>query len=83
MDTDGQQTGYDLDLLRAISENVTIPVIASGGAGSPDHLYDALELGKADAVLAASIFHFGTHTIGEVKDYLAGKGVPVRPNPKQ
>ena len=79
MDTDGQQTGYDLDLLRAISESVTIPLIASGGAGEPQHLYDALAEGKADAVLAASIFHYGTHPIPEVKEYLSNKGVPIRP----
>lgn len=79
MDTDGQQTGYDLQLLRAISETATIPLIASGGAGSPQHLYDALAKGKADAVLAASIFHYGTHPIPEVKRYLAAKGMPIRP----
>ena len=79
MDTDGQQTGYDLELLRAISESVTIPLIASGGAGEPQHLYDALAEGKADAVLAASIFHYGTHPIPEVKEYLSNKGVPIRP----
>ena len=80
MDTDGQQTGYDLELLRAISQGVGIPVIASGGAGNPQHLYDALAEGKADAVLAASIFHYGTHPIPEVKQYLADKGVPIRPS---
>lgn len=80
MDTDGQQTGYDLQLLRAISETATIPLIASGGAGSPQHLHDALAQGKADAVLAASIFHYGTHPIPEVKRYLASKGVPIRPS---
>ena len=79
MDTDGQQTGYDLQLLRAISETATIPLIASGGAGSPQHLHDALVKGKADAVLAASIFHYGTHPIPEVKRYLAAKGTPIRP----
>ena len=79
MDTDGQQTGYDLQLLRAISETATIPLIASGGAGSPQHLYDALAKGKADAVLAASIFHYGTHPIPEVKRYLAANGMPMRP----
>lgn len=79
MDTDGQQTGYDLQLLRAISETATIPLIASGGAGSPQHLHDALVKGKADAVLAASIFHYGTHPIPEVKRYLAAKGAPIRP----
>ena len=79
MHTDGQRTGYDLDLLLAISDAVSIPVIASGGAGSLDHLYDALVLGKADAVLAASIFHYGLHRIGEAKEYLAGRGLPIRP----
>ena len=80
MDTDGQQTGYDLELLRAISESVTIPLIASGGAGEPQHLYDALAEGKADAVLAASIFHYGTHPIPIVKEFLSDKGVPIRPS---
>lgn len=78
MDTDGQQTGYDLELLRAISESATIPLIASGGAGSPAHLHDALAQGKADAVLAASIFHYGSHPIPEVKRYLADRGMPIR-----
>ena len=81
MDTDGQLSGYDLDLLRTISEGVTIPVIASGGAGTPQHLLEALEEGKADAVLAASIFHYGTHPIGEVKEYLAKHGMPIRGKP--
>ena len=80
MDTDGQQTGYDLELIRAISESVSVPVIASGGAGNLDHLYEALEAGKADAVLAASIFHYGVHRIGEAKGYLAERGVAIRPN---
>ncbi len=78
MDADGTQDGYDIELTRAISEAVTVPVIASGGAGKPEHLYDAIVGGKADAVLAASIFHFGTHRIREVKEYLAGRGVPMR-----
>ncbi len=81
MDEDGQQTGYDLELTRAISESVPVPVIASGGAGALDHMYQALDQGKADAVLAASIFHFGTYSIGEAKDYLRSRGVPVRPLP--
>ena len=68
MDTDGHQTGYDLDMIRQISENVTIPVIASGGAGSPDHFLEALDYGKADAVLAASVFHFGTYRVNDIKD---------------
>jgi cyclase len=81
MDTDGHQRGYDIDLLRAISEAVSVPVIASGGAGSPEHMAAALTEGRADAVLAASIFHFGTFTIREVKEYLAARGIPVRPVP--
>ncbi|MCH8800499.1 MAG: imidazole glycerol phosphate synthase subunit HisF [Chloroflexi bacterium] len=80
MDEDGQLSGYDLALTRAISEAVPAPVIASGGAGELDHLYQALDQGKADAVLAASIFHFGTFTIGQAKEYLKGKGIPIRPN---
>jgi cyclase len=78
IDADGTRSGYDLELLRAISERVSVPVVASGGAGSPEDLYRALVEGKADAVLAASIFHFGTYTIRQTKDYLAGKGIPVR-----
>ena len=81
MDTDGQQGGYDLELLRAISEAVSVPVIASGGAGNLRHLYDALEVGRADAVLAASIFHYRTHAIGEAKEYLSSMGVPIRSSP--
>lgn len=79
MDTDGHQQGYDLKLLRAISDAVEVPVIASGGAGEPSHLYDALTEGGASAVLAASIFHFGTHDIASLKAYLAGRGLPMRP----
>ena len=79
IDTDGQQIGYDVDLLRAIADKVGIPVIASGGAGNLEHLYGALEIGRADAVLAASIFHYGIHRISEAKEYLASRGVPVRP----
>jgi cyclase len=78
MDADGTQAGYDIELTRRVSEAVPVPVIASGGAGSLEHLYDAIAEGKADAVLAASIFHFGTYRIREVKDYLAQRGVPVR-----
>jgi len=78
MDADGHQTGYDLELTRAVAENVSIPVIASGGAGKPEHLYEAIVQGKADAVLAASIFHYGTHPIRQVKEYLGERGVPVR-----
>ena len=81
MDADGHQTGYDRDLVRAISESVSVPVIASGGAGEPHHLYEAVQIGKADAVLAASIFHFGKYRVKDVKDYLAARGVPVRPSP--
>ena len=77
-DADGQRTGYDLELTRAISEAVTVPVIASGGAGKLEHLYDALAIGKADAVLAASIFHYRTHSVREAKDYLAQRGIPIR-----
>ena len=79
MDEDGQKGGYDLELTRAVSQATPVPVIASGGAGNLEHLYDALDAGQADAVLAASIFHFGEYSIGEAKDYLSGRGVPVRP----
>ncbi|MDD7349236.1 MAG: imidazole glycerol phosphate synthase subunit HisF [Clostridiales bacterium] len=78
MDCDGTKDGYDIDLTRTISENVSIPVIASGGAGTKEHFYDALTQGKADAVLAASLFHFNELQIGELKDYLAGRGISVR-----
>jgi cyclase len=78
MDTDGHLTGYDLPLTRAISEAVEVPVIASGGAGEPKHMADAILEAKADAVLAASIFHFGTFSIRETKEYLAARGIPVR-----
>jgi len=77
-DADGQRSGYDLELTRIISEVVVVPVIASGGAGNLEHLYEALVIGKADAVLAASIFHYRTYSIRQAKDYLAGKGIPVR-----
>ena len=79
MDADGTQNGYDCELPAAISESVGIPVIASGGAGNLDHMVEVLEKGKADAVLAASIFHFGKHTVGEAKRYFAERGIPVRP----
>ena len=79
MDTDGHQSGYDIPMLRAISEAVNVPVIASGGAGGPDHMAEALTEGKADAVLAASIFHFGTYSIREVKEALSGQGIAMRP----
>lgn len=78
MDADGQKTGYDLELLRAVSAAVSAPVIASGGAGTPEHMYQGIAEGHADAVLAASIFHFGEYTIAEVKRYLRERGVPVR-----
>jgi cyclase len=78
MDRDGTQAGYDLALTRAVSDSVEVPVIASGGAGSLADLAEVLDAGHASAVLAASIFHYGTHTITEAKAYLAGRGVPVR-----
>ncbi|MHB8575132.1 MAG: imidazole glycerol phosphate synthase subunit HisF [Dehalococcoidia bacterium] len=78
MNQDGHLNGYDLPQLRAISEAVPVPVIASGGAGTPQHMYDALTEGRADAVLAASIFHFGTYSIAEVKRFLADRGLPMR-----
>jgi cyclase len=78
MDRDGTKDGYDLALIRAVSQAVNIPVIASGGAGSLEHLYEGLTVGEADAVLAASIFHYGEYSIGEAKAYLAAKGVVVR-----
>jgi imidazole glycerol-phosphate synthase subunit HisF len=78
MDQDGRKDGYDLELTRAVAEAVQIPVIASGGAGSLEHLYDALTIGKASAVLAASIFHFGQMTIGDAKAYLRSRGILMR-----
>ena len=78
MDKDGTKDGYDIALTRSVSMAVTVPVIASGGAGNLEHLLDAFTQGMADAALAASIFHFGEHTIGEAKKFLAGKGVRVR-----
>jgi len=77
-DADGHRTGYDLELTKAISEAVSVPLIASGGAGNLEHLYEALVAGKADAVLAASIFHYRTYSIRQAKDYLAERGIPVR-----
>lgn len=82
MDADGHQTGYDIELLRAITSAVSVPVIASGGAGSPAHMAEALTDGGADAVLAASIFHFGTYSIRQVKAELAARGIPIRPVPE-
>ncbi len=78
MDQDGRQNGYDLALTAAVSARLSIPVIASGGVGTLEHLYDGLVKGKADAVLAASIFHYRTHTIQQAKTYLRERGVPVR-----
>ena len=78
MDADGTKDGYDIALTRAVSEAVDVPVIASGGAGKLEHFYDVLTLGKADAVLAASIFHYGQFTVRQVKDYLKSRGVEVR-----
>lgn len=78
MDCDGTKAGYDLELTRIISENVNIPVIASGGAGTKEHFYDAFTVGKADAALAASLFHFKELEVMELKKYLAEKGIPMR-----
>lgn len=78
MDCDGTKDGYDLEITSAVSEAVSIPVVASGGAGHPNHLADAIEFGKADAALAASIFHFGEFTIRETKEAMAARGIPVR-----
>lgn len=78
MDADGMKMGYDLELTRKVVRAVNVPVIASGGCGTIEHIVDVLTEGEADAALAASIFHYGEHTVGEVKDMLASKGVPVR-----
>jgi cyclase len=78
MDCDGTKDGYDLEITAAVSEAVTIPVVASGGAGKPEHLADAITIGKADAALAASIFHFGEYTIEETKRVMAERGIAVR-----
>lgn len=78
MDRDGTQSGFDLELTRAISDAVGIPVIASGGVGSLQHLADGITQGRADAVLAASIFHFGQHTVGQAKRFMAAQGIPIR-----
>ena len=78
MDCDGTKAGYDLELTRAISENVNIPVIASGGAGTKEHFYEAFTEGKADAALAASLFHFKELEIMDLKRYLSDKGIPMR-----
>jgi cyclase len=78
MDADGHRAGYDIELTGSVSAAVSVPVIASGGAGTLEDLYFALSDGKADAVLAASIFHYGTYSIRETKEYLAGRGIPIR-----
>ncbi len=82
IDADGTKAGYDIEITRRISENVGVPVVASGGAGKLEHMVDVLAEGKADAVLAASIFHFGEYTVGDVKDFLAKHGVTVRKEPE-
>ncbi len=79
MDADGTKEGYDIELTRSVSRSVEIPVIASGGAGKLEHLVEVLSNGEASAVLAASIFHFGTHSVGEAKDFLSQAGIAVRP----
>ncbi len=79
MDTDGVQRGFDCELTRTVSRATRIPIIASGGAGKPEHFVEALTQGEADAALAASIFHYGTYTVGDLKEYLARHGVAVRP----
>ena len=78
MDRDGTKKGYDLDLIKKVSNLINIPVVASGGVGSLEHLYQGIKIGKADAVLAASVFHYGEYTILEAKRYLDSKGIPVR-----
>ncbi|MDA9597648.1 imidazole glycerol phosphate synthase subunit HisF [Candidatus Pelagibacter sp.] len=78
MDRDGTQIGYDIDLMSKISAGINIPIIASGGVGNLDHLVDGIKLGKASAVLAASIFHYGKHSVKEAKEYLDSKGIAVR-----
>ena len=78
MDTDGTRQGFDLEMTAAVADAVSIPVVASGGAGKPEHMADVVTLGKADAALAASIFHFGVYTIGQTKKYMASRGIPVR-----
>jgi len=78
MDRDGTKSGYDCELLRAVGDAVPVPVIASGGVGTLEHLYEGIADGGASAVLAASIFHFGQHTVAEAKEYLAARGIPVR-----
>jgi cyclase len=79
MDRDGTKAGFDLELTRAVADAVNVPVIASGGVGTLDHLVDGVKKGHASAVLAASIFHFGTYTIGQAKQHMAAEGIPIRP----
>jgi len=79
MDADGTQAGYDVQLCRTIADAVSAPVIASGGAGTPEHIHAALTEGRAEAALIASITHYAAHTIVEIKDYLNGRGVSIRP----
>ncbi|MDD4485028.1 MAG: HisA/HisF-related TIM barrel protein, partial [Methanoregula sp.] len=79
METDGTKNGFDIAITRAISESANIPVIASGGVGTLEHFYDGFTKGKADACLAASVFHYGEFTVRDVKEYLARRGIPVRP----
>jgi cyclase len=83
MDTDGVRTGFDCELTRAVSRAVSVPVIASGGAGSPEDFARVFEEGEASAALAASIFHFGTYVVADLKNYLAARGIPMRPVPKE
>ena len=78
MNKDGTQSGFDLGLTRAVSDAISLPVIASGGVGNLQHLADGIQLGHADAVLAASIFHYGQHTVQEAKRYMANLGIPMR-----
>jgi len=79
MDRDGTQDGYDLGITHAVADAVSIPVVASGGAGSLEHFYDVLTEGHASAALAASLFHFRQLSVSQVKDYLRGRGLPIRP----
>ena len=78
MDRDGTKSGFDLALTRAVSDAVSVPVIASGGVGTLDHLADGIQIGGADAVLAASIFHYGEFTVRQAKEHMAARGIPVR-----
>jgi cyclase len=78
MNRDGSKDGFDLELTAAVSDAVTVPVIASGGVGNLQHLVDGITKGHADAVLAASIFHYGEYTVGQAKEYMASQGIPVR-----